>query len=82
MKICLECGEMISPYPIHKTEHGTCDNCSREWEKELGLPEGTFGNNPIENSPPKIKGRHMIVKKSQAQILMEQKKRQLGKRYY
>lgn len=68
MKICFMCGAMISPYPMHKMEKGLCEDCGGEPETDTGRP--------------KMKGKHMVVQKSQAQILMEKRKKELGKRYY
>ncbi|MCK9593598.1 MAG: hypothetical protein M0Q91_16465 [Methanoregula sp.] len=85
MKICSECGEMISPYPIHKEVFGTCDTCTKELEESLERITGKpvfLGRNETDNSRPKIKGKHMIIQKSHAQILMEKRKKELGKRFY
>lgn len=79
MKVCGRCGTMISPHPMHKQETGTCDECL----KELGIHDPYFLNNEgINGDRPKIKGKHMVIKKSQAQLAMEKRKRELGSRYY
>jgi hypothetical protein len=67
MKTCLECGAMISPYPMHRDESGLCDECG--------------GNNPVENNRPKIKGKHMIICKTQEEkdIAMRQRSRFAGR---
>ena len=76
MKTCLLCGAMISPYPIHKEETGTCSDCLRD----LGVRN--VSPDPVDDDRPKIKGKHMIVKKSQAQTMMEKRKKELGRRFY
>jgi DNA-directed RNA polymerase subunit M/transcription elongation factor TFIIS len=77
MKICMFCGAMISPHPMHKQEKGTCDDCL----KDFGISE-RIDPNPVDNGRPKMRGKHMVVQKSQAQIMMEKRKKELGPRYY
>jgi len=72
MKICLECGEMISPYPMHKTEHGLCSTCAEESGIDVS-PE-------IDHNRPKIKGKHMIIQKPQGQIDVEMRERIMKRR--
>lgn len=67
MKICLECGSMISPYPMHKEETGICDDCF-----------GLGSTNPVDHCRPKIKGKHMIIEKSPEQIGVENRRKQRG----
>lgn len=54
---------MISPYPMHRDESGLCEDCG--------------GNNPVDNNRPKIKGKHMIIRKTQEEkdIATRQKQR-------
>lgn len=76
MEICMRCGTMISPHPLHKTKSGLCADCMRD----LGV---NVPDDPVNDGPrPKLKGKHMVVQKSQAQLLMEKRQRELGKRYY
>ncbi len=85
MKVCMDCGAMISPYPIHKETLGTCDDCNKDLEDMFERLTGIrpdLGRNEVDHNRPKLKGKHMIVKKSQAQILIEKRQRELGRRYY
>lgn len=65
MEICMECGAMISPYPMHKEKLSICDECA-----------GVSGHNPVDHSRPKIKGKHMIIEKPKEQIEIEKRQRQ------
>jgi len=79
---------MISPYPIHKEKKGICADCHNDTLDMVGkamgieIPEDLKAHEQIVDSRPKIKGKHMVIQKSQAQILMEKRKRELGQRYY
>jgi len=75
MKICMFCGEMISPHPLHKTEKGICATCTKEHT-------GIDVEDEIDTGRPKMRGKHMVIKKSQAQILMEKRQKELGKKFY
>jgi len=66
---------MMSPYPIHKDTTGFCADCARDMG--INVPD-----DPVNTNRPKIRGKHMVVQKSQAQIMMEKRKKELGSRYY
>lgn len=70
MKVCLSCGSMISPYPMHKEETGICEDCF----KDMGIDH----KNPVDNNRPKIKGKHMVIEKSPGQIEAEKRSKQRG----
>lgn len=89
METCLHCGAMISPYPMHKNKIGVCADCQNETTQMITsamgikeIPDHLVAHDKIDNNRPKLKGKHMVMHKSQAQILMEKKQRELGRRYY
>jgi hypothetical protein len=89
MKICLHCGAMISPYPMHKTEKGICADCHNETISMVAsamgvkeIPNHMLAKDEVDTGRPKIRGKHMVIQKSQAQILMEKRQRELGRRFY
>ena len=59
MKICMECGAMISPYPTHGTKRGLCSDCG--------------GQDEYDPNRPKIKGKHMVIEKTPEQKEQEKK---------
>jgi len=68
---------MISPHPMNKQDWGICADCMRE------NGHGDVPDDPVNDGPrPKISGKHMIMQKSQAQILMEKRQKELGRRFY
>jgi hypothetical protein len=82
---------MISPYPMHGTKRGICANCHNETigmiAKAMGMekvPDHLLETDRVDVKRPKMRGKHMVVQKSQAQILMEQRDRNLQSkgRYY
>ena len=80
---------MISPYPMHKQKKGICADCQNETTKMIAstmgvkeIPERLLVQEEIDNGRPKIRGKHMVIQKSQAQILMEKRQKELGRRFY
>jgi len=72
MKVCLHCGSMISPHPIHKTESGYCATCARE----LGF---SCPDDPVtDGGRPRMRGRHMVIKKTPAEIEIERRRKERG----
>ena len=64
MKECLECGAMISPYPMHGKKYGICAECG--------------GHDEEDHNRPKIKGKHMIIEKTPEQKAQEQRNKMLA----
>jgi hypothetical protein len=61
---------------MHKQDWGICADCMRDGGHE------NVQDDPVDTNRPKIRGKHMMIQKSQAQILMERRKRELGRRFY
>lgn len=64
MKECLECGAMISPYPMHGTKYGICADCG--------------GHDEDDSRRPKISGKHMKIEKSPEQKAQEKRNKMLA----
>ena len=65
MKICLKCGAMMSPYPMHGTKHGICADCG--------------GHDEEDTNRPKISGKHMKIEKSPEQKAQAKLKKSLAR---
>jgi len=82
MNICAKCGAMISPHPMHRNTIGICAECHNEnlsmVAQAMGIkkiPEHLLAQDEIDNGRPKMRGKHMVMKKSSEQAAIEQRQK-------
>jgi hypothetical protein len=82
MKICFHCGAMISPHPMHRDISGVCADCHNEAlsmvASAMGMkevPEHLLAKDDIDNGRPKMRGKHMIMRKSSEQKAIEDRQK-------
>ena len=84
MKICMHCGAMISPHPMHREVYGVCAACHNETLEMVGkamdvkIPDHMKARDEIDNNRPKLRGKHMTIRKTPAEIAIEQRRKARG----
>jgi hypothetical protein len=78
---------MISPHPMHKTVWGICSDCHNE---NLEMVANAMGikdvpeymkapaDPVIDGGRPRMRGRHMVIKRTQAEIEIERRRKERG----
>jgi hypothetical protein len=81
MKVCLHCGAMISPHPMHREVPGICADCHNETldmvTSAMGMkttPEHLKAVDEIDTNRPKLRGKHMMIQKTPAEIAIEKRR--------
>jgi hypothetical protein len=82
MEICLHCGAMISPHPMHRTIKGICADCHNDTlgmvadAMGMKVPEHLKAVDEIDTNRPKLRGKHMVIRKTPAEIAIEQRRKE------
>lgn len=82
MKVCGKCGAMISPHPMHRNTTGICAECYndnlRMFAGAMGMtkiPDHLLEVDEVDNGRPKMRGKHMVMRKSSEQAAIEQRQK-------